>query len=222
MKRTGGTALKDRFGSAVLELSPLPPAARQRLGARVDGDSDGHEDRRNPRAPLETRRPAQWHARSSGDVLGARVRITKTRSSCRVIPISSILRAELEAQRARIGNAGPDELVFQNAERYTARRKEPVQPGVGAGVRSDREAANLVAFVPARSRYASRRRWRISENSPGVARALGSGDHVQHVHTRHSRLAKTAVERVAGELFGVMDSVGLNSASAATPGGRLN
>jgi len=24
MKRTGGTALKDRFGSAVLELSPVP------------------------------------------------------------------------------------------------------------------------------------------------------------------------------------------------------
>jgi len=24
MKRTGGTALKDRFGSAVLELSPIP------------------------------------------------------------------------------------------------------------------------------------------------------------------------------------------------------
>jgi integrase len=37
----------------------------------------------------------------------------KTRSSCRIIPISSNLRAELEAQRARVGNAGPDELVFQ-------------------------------------------------------------------------------------------------------------
>ena len=28
MKRTGGTALKDRFGSAVLELSPIPQHAK--------------------------------------------------------------------------------------------------------------------------------------------------------------------------------------------------
>jgi hypothetical protein len=33
---------------------------------------------------------------------------------------------------------------------------------------------------------------------------------------------KRAVERVAGALFGVLDSVGLNSASAATPGRRPN
>ena len=33
---------------------------------------------------------------------------------------------------------------------------------------------------------------------------------------------KRAVERVAGALFGVLDSVGLNPAAAATPGGRPN
>jgi integrase len=37
----------------------------------------------------------------------------KTRSSNRVIPISSILRAELEAQRARCKSIEPDKLVFR-------------------------------------------------------------------------------------------------------------
>ena len=82
---------------------------------RVDGDSNGHEDGGNPRAPLETRSPAQRHARGGGgDLLDGEFGSPKTRSSCRVIPISSILRARTRsAAREGRQSRGQNKLVFK-------------------------------------------------------------------------------------------------------------
>ena len=77
----------------------------------------------------------------------------KTKSSRRVIPISSALARLLENHRAGMNPASP---CISHAERHSAQRQKPVQPGARASVRSDRAAADFVALLPARARNAPR------------------------------------------------------------------
>jgi integrase len=146
----------------------------------------------------------------------------KTRSSCRVIPISSILRAELEAQLARVGNAGPDELVFQttsgtplNAKNLYNRELAPACDQI------EKPRVSWHSF-----RHAHATLLGDVGGSPKTAQALLGHSDLETTFNTYTHAIpdsqRNAVERVAGELFGVMDSVGLNSESAATPSRRVN
>lgn len=146
----------------------------------------------------------------------------KTKSSNRVIPISSVLRAELEARRARSKTTEPDELVFQtpagtplNAKNLYNRELAPA---------CDRIELPRVSWHSFRHAHATL----LGEvgGSPKTAQALLGHSDLETTFNTYTHAVpdsqKIAVERVAGILFGVLDSVGLNSPSAATPGGRLN
>jgi integrase len=132
---------------------------------------------------------------------------SKTRSSCRVIPISSILRAELEAQRARIGEPGPDELVFQttsgtplNAENLYNRELAP------ACDQFEKPRISWHSF-----RHAHATLLGDVSGSPKTAQALLGHSDLETTFNTYTHAIpdsqRNAVERVAGELFGVMDSV---------------
>jgi len=146
----------------------------------------------------------------------------KTKSSNRVIPISSVLRAELEAQRARSRSSEPDELVFQtpsgtplNAKNLYNRELAPA---------CDRIELPRVSWHSFRHAHATL----LGEvgGSPKTAQALLGHSDLETTFNTYTHAVpdsqKIAVERVAGILFGVLDSVGLNSPSMATPGERVN
>jgi integrase len=146
----------------------------------------------------------------------------KTKSSCRIIPISSVLRSELEAQRARIGNAGPDELVFQTPSGTPLNPKNLYNRELAPAC--DRIGKPRISWHSFRHAHATL----LGEvgGSPKTAQALLGHSDLETTFNIYTHAIpdsqRKAVERVAGELFGVLDSVGLNSASAATPARRVN
>lgn len=146
----------------------------------------------------------------------------KTRSSCRVIPISSILRAELEAQHARAGNAGPHELVFQTPSGTPLDAKNLYNRELAPAC--DRIEKPRISWHSFRHAHATL----LGDvgGSPKTAQALLGHSDLETTFNTYTHAIpdsqRSAVERVAGELFGVMDSVGLNSGSAATPSRRVN
>jgi integrase len=142
----------------------------------------------------------------------------KTRSSCRVIPISKFLRAELEGQRATVGNAGPDELVFQttsgtplNAKNLYNRELAPACDRIG------RPRISWHAF-----RHAHATLLGDVGGSPKTAQSLLGHSDLETTFNTYTHAVpdsqRTAVQRVADVLFSDV----LSSAAAAVPHGRLN
>jgi integrase len=147
----------------------------------------------------------------------------KTRSSRRVIPISSALHRVLEALCARCRSANPEDLVFQtskgtplNAKNLYNRELAPACDAIG----QPRVSWHSFRHTHATLLHAS------GEPLKTAQALLGHSDLETTLNVYSHTLSdsqKNAVERVAEILFnGVLDSVGLNSASAATPGGRPN
>ena len=142
----------------------------------------------------------------------------RTRSSCRVIPIRSILRAQLEAQRATAGNAGPDELVFQtsggtplNAKNLYNRELAPA---------CDRIGKPRISWHTFRHAHATL----LGDvgGSPKTAQSLLGHSDLETTFNTYTHAIpdsqRNAVERVAGVLFSDV----LSSADPAVPAGRLN
>jgi integrase len=142
----------------------------------------------------------------------------KTRSSCRVIPISSILRAELEAQRARVGNAGPDELVFQTTSGTPLDAKNLYNRELAPAC--DRIEKPRISWHTFRHAHATL----LGDvgGSPKTAQALLGHSDLETTFNTYTHAIpdsqRNAVERVAGVLFSDV----LSSAAAAVPRGRLN
>ncbi|MGB7848008.1 MAG: tyrosine-type recombinase/integrase [Candidatus Acidiferrum sp.] len=146
----------------------------------------------------------------------------KTKSSRRVIPISSALRRVLENQRACLNPASPDELVFQT----------PTGTPLSDKNLYNRELAPACDRIgqPRVSWHSFRHTHQTLLHDSGASlktsqELLGHSDleATLNVYTHTvSDSQRNAVERVAGVLFGVSDSVGLNSDSPATPGRRPN
>jgi integrase len=146
----------------------------------------------------------------------------KTKSSQRVLPISSALRRVLENQHARMNPTSPEELVFRTPSGTPLNDKNLY----------NRELAPACDRIgqPRVSWHSFRHTHQTLLHDSGASlktsqELLGHSDleTTLNVYTHTvSDSQRNAVERVAGVLFGVLDSVGLNSAPAATPGGRPN
>jgi integrase len=119
------------------------------------------------------------------DLLGATIEVAenyssgefgspKTKSSRRVLPISSALAHVIENHRVRMNRDSPEELIFQTPKGTPLNPKKPVQPRARASVRPDRAAANFVALVPTHPRDALICKRRVSQDGAGPARAFGS------------------------------------------------
>jgi len=139
-----------------------------------------------------------------------------------VLPISSALRRVLENQHSRINPTTPGDLIFQtltgtplNDKNLYNRELAPACDRIGQ---------------PRVSWHSFRHTHQTLLHDSGASlktsqELLGHSDleTTLNVYTHTvSDSQRNAVERVAGVLFGVLDSVGLNSAPAATPGKRLN
>jgi integrase len=146
----------------------------------------------------------------------------KTKSSQRVLPISSALRRVLENQHARMNPTSPEELVFRTPSGTPLNDKNLY----------NRELAPACDRIgqPRVSWHSFRHTHQTLLHDSGASlktsqELLGHSDleTTLNVYTHTvSDSQRNAVERVAGVLFGVLDSIGLNSAPAATPGGRPN
>jgi len=146
----------------------------------------------------------------------------KTKSSQRVLPISSALRRVLENQHARMNPTSPEELVFRTPSGTPLNDKNLY----------NRELAPACDRIgqPRVSWHSFRHTHQTLLHDSGASlktsqELLGHSDleTTLNVYTHTvSDSQRNAVERVAGVLFGVLDSVGLNSAPAATPGARPN
>ena len=168
------------------------------------------------------------------DLLGSKIEIAenyssgefgppKTRSSHRVIPISSALRNQLESHRARATRTGPEELVFQTPKGSPLDAKNLYNRELAPAC--DEIGQPRISWHSFRHTHATL----LHENGESLKTAqalLGHSDLETTLNTyTHSvpDSQKRAVERVAGVLFnGVLDSVGLNSASGENPNRRLN
>jgi len=139
-----------------------------------------------------------------------------------VLPISSALRRVLENQHSRINPTTPGDLIFQtltgtplNDKNLYNRELAPACDRIGQ---------------PRVSWHSFRHTHQTLLHDSGASlktsqELLGHSDleTTLNVYTHTvSDSQRNAVERVAGVLFGVLDSIGLNSAPAATPGGRPN
>jgi integrase len=147
----------------------------------------------------------------------------KTKSSQRVIPISSALRSLLESHRARARRTGPEELLFQTPKGTPLNAKNLYNRELAPAC--DRIGQPRIGWHSLRHSYATL----LHENGESLKTAqalLGHSDLETTLNTYTHAVPdsqKQAVERVAGVLFdGVLDSVGLKSDSAATPRGRVN
>jgi integrase len=146
----------------------------------------------------------------------------KTKSSRRVIPISRVLAGVLESQRARVNPATPEDLVFQTAKGTPLSDKNLYNRELAPAC--DRIGQPRISWHSFRHSHATL--LHASGEPLKTAQALLGHSDLEttlnvYTHTV-SDSQKRAVERVAGVLFGVLDSVGLNSAAAATPGERVN
>jgi len=146
----------------------------------------------------------------------------KTKSSQRVLPISSALRRVLENQHSRINPTTPGDLIFQTPTGTPLNDKNLYNRELAPAC--DRIGQPRVSWHSFRHTHQT-----LLHDSDASLKTsqelLGHSDleTTLNVYTHTvSDSQKNAVERVAGVLFGVLDSVGLNSAPAATPGERLN
>jgi integrase len=140
----------------------------------------------------------------------------KTRSSRRVIPISSALASVLESQRARADSTTPEDLVFQNAKRNPLNDKNLYNRELAPAC--DRIGQPRISWHSFRHTHATLLH-ASGEPLKTAQVLLGHSDleTTLNVYTHTvSDSQKRAVELVAGALFGVLDSVGLKSASGQT------
>jgi len=146
----------------------------------------------------------------------------KTKSSRRVIPISSALRSVLETHRAGMKPKTPEELVFQTSLGTPLNDKNLYNRELAPAC--DRIGQPRVSWHSFRHTYATL----LHNNGETLKTAqalLGHSDLETTLNTYAHTVSdsqRSAVERVSGVLLGVLDSVGLNSASAAKSGGRPN
>jgi len=142
----------------------------------------------------------------------------QTKSSRRVIPISSALRRVLEAQHARMAPDTPDDLVFRTVKGTPLNDKNLYNRELAPAC--DRIKQPRVSWHSFRHTHATL----LHANGETLKTAqalLGHSDleTTLNVYTHTvSDSQRNAVERVAGVLFSDV----LSSASVATPGGRLN
>ena len=146
----------------------------------------------------------------------------KTKSSQRVLPISSALRRVLENQHARMNPTNPEELVFRTPSGTPLNDKNLYNRELAPAC--DRIGQPRVLWHSFRHTHQT-----LLHDGGATLKTsqelLGHSDleTTLNVYTHTvSDSQRNAVERVAGVLFGVLDSVGLNPAAAATPGGRPN
>jgi integrase len=142
----------------------------------------------------------------------------KTRSSHRVIPVSTALRSVLESHRASSRNCGPEDLVFQTPKGTPLNAKNLYNRELAPAC--DQIEQPRISWHSFRHTHATL----LSEVGGSLKTAqalLGHSDleTTLNVYT-HSipDSQKTAVERVAGVLFSDV----LNSASGQIPGGPVN
>ena len=146
----------------------------------------------------------------------------KTRSSRRVIPISAAIRRVLENQRARVNPKSSDDLVFQTPTGTPLNDKNLYNRELAPAC--DRIKQPRVSWHSFRHTHATL----LHANGETLKTAqalLGHSDleTTLNVYTHTvSDSQRNAVERVSGVLFGVLDSVGLNSASAGRLSRRAN
>jgi integrase len=142
----------------------------------------------------------------------------KTKSSRRVIPISSALRQVLEGQRARMAPETPEDLVFRTVKGTPLNAKNLYNRELAPAC--DRIKQPRVSWHSFRHTHATL----LHANGETLKTAqalLGHSDleTTLNVYTHTvTDSQRNAVERVAGVLFSDV----LSSASAATPGGRPN
>ncbi|HEX4536300.1 MAG TPA: site-specific integrase, partial [Candidatus Acidoferrum sp.] len=142
----------------------------------------------------------------------------KTKSSRRVIPTSSALAGVLEAQRARVNPASPEELVFQtpkgtplNAKNLYNRELAPACDQIGQP---------RISWHSFRHTHATL----LHNNGESLKTAqalLGHSDLETTLNTYTHAVSdsqRNAVERVAGVLFSDV----LSSETETVPRGRLN
>src|SRR6202035_1213518 len=139
----------------------------------------------------------------------------KTKSSRRVIPISSALAGVLESQRARSNSATPEDLVFQTAKGTPLNDKNLYNRELAPAC--DKIGQPRISWHSFRHTHATL--LHASGEPLKTAQALLGHSDLEttlnvYTHTV-SDSQKRAVEQVAGILFGFVDSVGLKSASAA-------
>ena len=142
----------------------------------------------------------------------------KTKSSRRVIPISSALRRVLEAQRARVNPASPEHLVFQTPKGTPLSDKNLYNRELAPAC--DRIKQPRISWHSFRHTHATL----LHNNGESLKTAqalLGHSDleTTLNVYTHTvSASQRNAVERVAGVLFSDV----LSSAAGAVPRGHLN
>jgi len=142
----------------------------------------------------------------------------KTKSSRRVIPISSALRRVLEDQRARTNPATPEDLVFQTPKGTPLSDKNLYNRELAPAC--DQIGQPRISWHSFRHTHATL----LHANGESLKTAqalLGHSDleTTLNVYTHTvSDSQRNAVERVAGVLFSDV----LSSATAAVPRGRLN
>jgi integrase len=125
----------------------------------------------------------------------------QTRSSNRVIPMSTALRVVLESNRVRRLSSAPDDLVFCTPKGTPLSSKNLYNRVLAPAC--DRLKLRRVSWHSFRRTHATM----LSEvgGSLKTAQALagphGSRDDPQHLHARNPGLAAVAVDRVAGVLF---------------------
>jgi integrase len=143
----------------------------------------------------------------------------KTKSSRRVIPISSALAGVLESQRARANPATPEDLVFQTAKGTPLNDKNLYNRELAPAC--DRIEQPRISWHSFRHTHATL--LHASGEPLKTAQALlGHSDLETTLNVYTHKVTdseKRAVECVGAELFGVLDSVGLKTGSAATPAG---
>jgi integrase len=142
----------------------------------------------------------------------------KTKSSRRVIPISSALSGVLESLRAGANSATPDDLVFQTAKGTPLNSKNLYNRELAPAC--DKIGQPRISWHSFRHTHGTL--LHASGEPLKTAQALLGHSDLEttlnvYTHTV-SGSQKRAVEGVAGALFGVLDSVGLKSESGTTSG----
>ena len=91
----------------------------------------------------------------------------KTKSSCRVIPMSSALASVLKRHRGEDGECSPEALVFRTSKGTPLNAKNLSNRELAPACDQNEQPRGIV-LVPAHACDASRRHRRISEDSPGI------------------------------------------------------
>ena len=126
----------------------------------------------------------------------------KTKSSRRVIPISSALAGVLESQRARSNSAAPEDLVFRTAKGTPLNDKNLYNRELAPAC--DKIGQPRISWHSFRHYAdASARQWRTSENRSSFAWALGYGGDAQRVHPHCFRLAEEGGRASGGDIVRV-------------------